>query len=89
MLSDDIEVGTLPTIGKGSKVNPYANYSVKYFKASMDEPGDMLELSQIETKAIRGSHEKPSEAEIVLLDKDKFTFMDKYFIIVKYLEKIV
>lgn len=59
-------------------------YSVKYYKANMDEVGDMLELSSIETRALRA---KPGDEDIVLIDKNSFTFMDKCFLIIKYLEK--
>lgn len=60
------------------------DYAVKYIKADVDDVADMLELSTIETRAL---HAKAGEEDIVLLDKDKFTFMDKYFIILKYLER--
>ena len=55
-------------------------YSVKYFKADLNEVSDVMTLQQIETQALKGD-------EIVLLDRDKFTFMEKMFIIVRYMEK--
>ena len=79
-----MELQQLPVMpGVSSKVggkNSLQKYSVKYFKANMDEPADIMELQDIETRAI---HSKAGEEEIVLMDKDKFTFMDKYFIILK------
>lgn len=56
------------------------NYSVKYFKADIDNLEDLLTLQELETRSLRGD-------EIVLLEKDKFIFMSQYFIIIKYLEK--
>ena len=56
------------------------DYSVKYFKADMDDQGDILELQRIETEGLKGDN-------IVLLSKDKFTFMDHYFIVISYMEK--
>ena len=79
-----IQPTVMPEVsGKMNKKADLSKYAVKYFKANMDEPADMLELSDIETKAL---HAKPGDEEVVLMSTDKFTFMDKYFIILKYLE---
>jgi hypothetical protein len=77
--------GNMPGVSsKLSNKTGYEKYTVKYYKANMDEPVDMLELSNIETRAIRAT---PGAEEIVLVDKDKFTFMDKYYIVLKYMER--
>lgn len=60
-------------------------YKIKYKKVDVDDPVAMLELSDIETKAL---HAKHGDEEIVLVSTDKFTFMEKYFVILKYMEKI-
>jgi hypothetical protein len=79
--------GSMPGVSAGlSNKNSLEKYAVKYLKCNMDEPVDMLELQTVETRALRS---KAGEEEIVLVDKDKFTFMDKYFIILKYLEREV
>lgn len=65
--------------------NSLSKYVVKYYKANTDEPADMLKLSEIETMAI---HSNPANADVVLMSTDKFTFMDKYFIVIKYLERV-
>ncbi|MNK09974.1 hypothetical protein D3C87_279840 [compost metagenome] len=57
----------------------FNNYSVRYAKIDMDDPASRLELESLETRAIQ-------DRGIVVLTKDKFTFMDKYFMIVSYLE---
>lgn len=56
------------------------NYSVKTMKVDIDDPVMCMELDKIQTEGIQGDR-------IVILDKDKFTFMDKYFIVVTYMEK--
>ena len=80
------DLGGMPGPGSGklSGTMNFESYTVKYLKADVDDTAALLELSAIETKAL---HAKPGDEEIVLLDKDKFTFMDKYFIILKYLER--
>lgn len=59
-------------------------YKIKYLKADVDDPVGLLELSNIETRAL---HSKPGDEEVVLVSTNNFTFMEKYFIILKYLER--
>ena len=54
---------------------------LKYIKADMDDLAAMSELQTILTQGLTGS------GEIVILDRDKFTFMDRMFLIVNYAEK--
>lgn len=56
-------------------------YRVRYAKIDLDDMGSVAELEILETKGLTG-------VEVVILNKDKFTFMDKYFMIVTYLEYI-
>ena len=56
-------------------------YRVRYGKYDLDDMGAVSELEIIETQGLAGK-------EIVVLNKDKFTFMDKYIMIVTYLELI-
>jgi hypothetical protein len=60
--------------------NPYANYNVKYLKIDMDSPTAVGDLQSIETRALRGEN-------VAILTRDKFTFMDRYFMIISYLEE--
>jgi hypothetical protein len=69
----------LPSFGP-TPSDELSDYEVKYFKANVDEPVERAELSIIETKGLKGT-------DVVILSKDKFTFMDKYFVIVQYMEK--
>lgn len=55
-------------------------YKVRYQKLNLDEIGDIVELENIETRAIRG------EGVFVMSKKD-FAFMDKIFILISYLEE--
>lgn len=56
-------------------------YSYHILKAEADDPVAMSELQLILTRSINGT------GDVVLMDKDKFTFMDRYFIVLTYLEK--
>lgn len=55
-------------------------YQVRHYKADLDDLSACATLEGIETRGLAGT-------EIVILEKDKFVFMDKYFIILTYLEK--
>jgi|HigsolmetaAR202D_1030399.scaffolds.fasta_scaffold03413_11 hypothetical protein len=57
-----------------------SQYKVRYSKIDLDDPGSIAELEILETRAIRNEG-------IHILNKDKFVFMDKYFLIVSYLEQ--
>lgn len=57
------------------------DYSVKYYKANLDEPADVMALQEIESRAIKGN------GSVILLTTDKMSFMDKYFVVIKYMEK--
>lgn len=71
----------LPAVGDGFKnKSAMDGYSVKYGKFDMDDLEDISLLQDIETRGLQGE-------DIVLVEKDKFTFMSSYFIILKYLEK--
>lgn len=54
--------------------------SVRYLKADLDSAEGRTDLEHLETRAIRGDG-------VYILNKDKFTFMDKYFMIVAYMEE--
>lgn len=71
---------TFPGFGhKKTQTMDFNEYNVRYAKIDMDDPGSRTELELLETRAIQGRG-------IVILTKDKYTFMDKYFMIVSYLE---
>lgn len=57
------------------------NYTVKYGKFSLDDAADILLLEDITTRSVSGDN------EIVIFDKDKFVFNEKYFIVIAYFEK--
>lgn len=56
------------------------DYSVKYFKADLDKDEDRSFLQDIETRGVRGDG-------VAILTRDKMSFMDKYFLVIQYLEK--
>lgn len=74
------EPSTFPGFGpKKAESVDLNDYGVRYAKIDMDDAGSRTELELLETKAIQNRG-------IVILTKDKYTFMDKYFVIVSYLE---
>lgn len=58
----------------------FNDYTVKYYRANFDEPSDMLHLSDIETRGVRGDG-------VLIISRDKMSFMDRYYIIINYMEK--
>ena len=71
---------SLPGLTSKSSGIDMKKYSVRYYKANLDEPVDVMTLQDIETKGVRGD-------EVLILTRDKMSFMDKYFLVVCYLEK--
>lgn len=56
------------------------NYTVKYFRGDLDEPGDLLELQRIETVGLKGD-------EIVLCDRQTYSFEGRFFVVLRYFNK--
>lgn len=78
-----VETLSLPGFGGGasaSSIDPNG-FRVRYGKYDLDDMGAIAELEIVETRGLFGK-------DIVVLSKDKFTFMDKYFLVVTYLERI-
>lgn len=71
---------TIPNFGTVPKKLTLEQYTVRYIKCSLDDAEDILLLENIETKGLAGE-------EIVILVKDKFTWNEKYFVVITYLEK--
>lgn len=73
----------LPGITKKlSDTSVFDNYTVKWKQFDLSNTDHILELSVIETEGMKGDN-------IVLISSDKFTFMDRYFVILRYMEKNV
>lgn len=70
----------LPGFGPAPK-NSMDKYAVRYCKANLDEIDQRMELEGIETRGLKGE-------EIVIIQRQNFTFMDKMFIVLTYLEKV-
>jgi hypothetical protein len=73
------EIG-VPNFGPAPKAD-MTKYAVRYLKANLDELDQRIELETIETKGIRGD-------DVVIIQRQNFTFMDKMFMVVTYLEKV-
>jgi hypothetical protein len=78
-----VETISLPGFGGGASNDTFNpdQWRVRYSKHDLDDPGAIAELEIIETRGLKGE-------EIVVLNKSSFSFMDKMFMIVTYLEKI-
>lgn len=87
------DTSSMDTVGDGSigipAISPRFNttsgedlsrWSIKYFKADMNEAGDLLELQLLETRAERGDGVK-------IKSKKTFTFNERFFIVICYLER--
>lgn len=77
----NIEEIAMPGPGSrsGGAIDP-SQYRVRYFRANLEEPGDLGTLEQLETDALLGT-------DIILLSKDKFSFQSAFFVVITYLEK--
>ena len=56
-------------------------FKIRYQKFDLDDIVDVTELEKIETKAIHN-------AGVFILSEKDFVFMDRMFILVKYMEEI-
>ena len=57
-----------------------ANYTVKYFRADLDEPSEILELQRIETIGLKGD-------DVVLTDRQTYSFEGRFFVVLRYYQK--
>lgn len=67
-------------VGKNTGTN-MENYAVRYLKVDIDDSAARIELEKIETRVYRNQG-------VFILSKEKFTFMDRFFFIVCYLEEV-
>lgn len=56
------------------------NYTVKYFRGSLSDAGDLAELQKIETIGLKGD-------EIVLCDRQTYSFEGDFFVVLRYFNK--
>lgn len=56
------------------------NYTVKYFKANIDEPDQVMQLQALETKGLLGD-------EVVLTDRQTNFYEGSFFVVLRYFEK--
>ena len=74
------EVSSFPGFGsKKIDEGDFKNYKVRYALIDVMDPGSRAELEIVETKAVKGQG-------VIVLTKDTYTFMDKFFIVISYLE---
>ena len=73
---------SIPGFGPSIKADEFdaSKFRVKYLKIDFDDLGSISELQTLETRAIRNEG-------IYVLTKEKFTFNDRYFLVISYLEQ--
>jgi hypothetical protein len=78
-----IEEMPVPSMADGLKnvsSKDLDGYSIKYIKADMDDLAAVADLQRVETLGLRGD-------SIILLNRDKYTFLERYFIVLQYMER--
>lgn len=77
-----VENISIPGFGMSSGNGEFdtSQYKVRYLKVDFDDESLVGTLEQLETEGLGG-------VETVILNKTGWTFMDKYLMIVTYLEK--
>lgn len=76
-----IDPVTLPGfVPDSNKTFEAEKHRVRYSKIDMDDLGSIAELEILETRALRNQG-------VYILSKEKFTFMDKIFLLVQYIER--
>ncbi len=58
----------------------FKNYTVRYYKADIDDPEQVNMLQMLETKSLLAD-------EIVLTDRQTWSDKGSFFVIIRYLEK--
>ena len=77
----NFETGTPNMIpGKGEAMINSEKYRIRYYRADVTDLQEISELERILTEGLDGKN-------IVILEKDKYSFQDRYFVVVTYLEK--
>lgn len=76
-----IDPVTIPGFVPDNKGFDADKHRIRYSKIDLDDLGSIAELELLETRALRNQG-------VYILNKEKFPFMDKVFIIVQYIEKV-
>lgn len=70
----------LPPLGPSLRIDP-KKYVVRWMKVCIDNVEKLQELELLETRGMEGK-------DILILSREKFNFMDKYYVVVNYMEKL-
>jgi hypothetical protein len=81
--SQAVELPMMPSVGNFATAEDFDvnKYVIRYLKANISDDIERATLSEIETRGIRNDG-------IVLLSSNSMIFMDTYFVVIKYLEKV-
>lgn len=69
----------LPSMGPSLRIDP-KKYAIRYMKVCIDNVEKLAELEILETRGLEGK-------DILILSREKYNFMDKYYVVVNYMEK--
>lgn len=75
-----IDPVTIPGFAPSAKGFDVDKHRVRYSKIDLDDLGSIAELEILETRALRNQG-------VYILSKSNMTFMDKYYVIVQYIER--
>ena len=73
----------LPGMLSGSKQQPAVtseNFAVRYYQANLSDLAQVGVLENLLTQGLDGKN-------VVILEKDKYSFQDQYYVVITYLEK--
>lgn len=63
-----------------SQMLDYKDYRIRYYKANLSSPEDLMMLENLTTEGIKGEN-------IVVLGTDKYSFQRDFFVVLTYAEK--
>lgn len=70
----------MPSFGPSLRIDP-KKYAIRYLKVCIDDLSAKTELEILETRGMEGK-------DIVILSRNTFDFMGKYFVVLNYMEKL-
>lgn len=69
----------LPSFGPKQNEN-MDDYAVRVLRADLSDPQSLAELEIVLTRGMQGKG-------VMIIDRDKYTFLERYFMIITYWEK--
>jgi hypothetical protein len=80
LIDDETSIPGFSGQSSVGEFNP-KDYCVRYLKADLDDPSQVTELQDLETRGIRGEG-------IILVSRKEFIFQSNVYMLVTYYEKV-